>query len=95
MPEVRIDAPGIDPQVTRGATYPKVGDASGALTYVKALFRQGEPDMLSRAQEGMLNMRFEDGDQWLDWNQKDSLYREMPNPDGRVRHRENLIKPVL
>ncbi len=95
MPEARLDASGVDPQVTRGLTYPKIGDKSGAMTYVKSLFRQGEPDMLARAHEAMLNMRFEDGDQWLDWNSKDALWRDMPNPDGRVRHKENLIKPVL
>lgn len=95
MPEQALQRSNMTAQDSRGLSYPEMGDADGALTYVKNLFRTNRTEMTMRAKEAMFNTLFVDGEQWIDWNRKDREWRRVPNPDGRVREIENLIKPVL
>ena len=81
---------------TRGEQYPPPGDSpTKVVDYVGRLLKDGDGDAFERYKRASYNILFTDGDQWIDWNLKDKIYRTAPAPEGRVRAVNNYILPIL
>lgn len=82
---------------TRGASYPVPGQASPAevTSYVWRLYNAQENDALFRYRTAAYNLLMADGQQALDWNVKDRLWRQRPLLPGQVQATINYIRPVL
>ncbi|KKM65046.1 hypothetical protein LCGC14_1495320, partial [marine sediment metagenome] len=81
---------------TRGEHYPPPGDTpTKVVDYVGRLLKDGDGDAFERYKRASYNLLFADGDQWIDWNLKDRIWRDAPQPEGRVRAKNNYILPIL
>ena len=83
-------------QQTRGDQYPAPGAASTKVVdYVERLLKDGDGEAFERYKRASYNLQFVDGRQWIDWNNRDKIWRDAPKPEGRVRAVNNYIRPIL
>lgn len=81
---------------TRGESYPPIGDDPRRVAdYVKRQMELTEPMALVRLKEATRGLLFADGEQHIDWNKRERVWKVSPNPHGRVRATVNLILPIL
>ena len=81
---------------TRGEQYPPPGDSpTKVVDYVDRLLKDGDGDAFERYKRASYNLQFADGRQWIDWNLRDKIWREAPQPEGRVRVTHDYILPIL